>query len=244
MGRCSHCDSPDHNKRTCEKYTARLAAMAAGWDPDGLWSRAYAARIKPQKRPRAATLCGYCRASGHTRRTCPSLVEDRKWYTQVHNESVDILHSYLQRSHIGLGSLFKVRLSEWEGSNIRYVDRLYLLISLEMPNNLLTTGLQPHMVLREISSKGHHIRKPLRLAQAAKICRTIGLAQGRSLLKTQKLIVFSNAPVTSKTTSVTMYLSKCPNIDGRFSEAQRRGWVLCRRRDLAMSGQYHPGYLR
>lgn len=159
--RCSYCRYEGHNKTTCEAQTEYLRKRALNTDSE-YWRSRYEERIAPRGRKMSSKRCGYCRDLGHTRRSCPSLVEDRKWYTQFHNESVDILHSYLERSHIGIGSLFKVRLTEWDDDRIRYFDSLHLLVSLEMPDNLLTTTLQPHMVLREISSKGHQIRKTLR----------------------------------------------------------------------------------
>ena len=123
---CGHCHGFGHNIRTCEILTERLRQLAdrdiKSGRTDSVNVRSYNQRVNPKKRPRRSVSCGYGGESGHTRRTCKPLIEDRHWYVSYYNGRVDVSFDYINRSEIGVGTLFTRQRREWvTGSGYRPV---------------------------------------------------------------------------------------------------------------------------
>ncbi len=87
--RCGHCYETGHNKRTCPKYTERIAdrakaELSSGEGKDGYFGKQYAKRTgtwidgscakELQKNaPGRKRRCKYCNKTGHNTRTCQEL---------------------------------------------------------------------------------------------------------------------------------------------------------------------------
>jgi len=118
---CGWCCQSGHNQRTCPAYTASLKSgaereLAAG-NKDGSCHRQYAQRTgewldertcATTIRPKRKRNCGYCSQLGHNVRTCPTKAVQRKEVTELNQRLQVALHTLLNATGIGRGSLIKV----------------------------------------------------------------------------------------------------------------------------------------
>ena len=154
---CSHCYKQGHNLRKCPDYTARVlrnyldhlgqAAAIDETDPDYYLRVAERYRLEYMKRTKIdpATgekvknktakaermknvTCGYCRDTGHTRRTCEVVKRDKLVYIEESRRvRVGVLEA-ARETGIGVGSMIPIRTNgynnagEWgTHTSLRYV---------------------------------------------------------------------------------------------------------------------------
>ena len=118
---CGWCGHTGHNQRTCPRFTQSLKEGAerelAGGMKDGACHRKYARRTGgwldgrtssvPLKQHRKRS-CGYCSGFGHNVRTCPTKAVQYKEVTELNQRLQVALHTLLNATGIGRGSLIKV----------------------------------------------------------------------------------------------------------------------------------------
>ena len=129
---CGWCGLGGHNQRTCPPYTASLKSGAerelASGNKDGSCHQQYAERTgewldgrtstKPS-RPKSLRHCGYCSQTGHNVRTCPAKTAQRKEVTKLNQRYRVALHTLLNATGIGRGSLIKIN------TNYKTLDPAY-----------------------------------------------------------------------------------------------------------------------
>ena len=108
--RCRWCYNEGHNQRTCPVKTDHFKKRAEANPDSSYWQERYQERISPQKR---AGKCGYCEEVGHTRRKCETLEKDIKFCIENHRNRIRVAGEYLQRTPIGMGSMFRYSKTEW-----------------------------------------------------------------------------------------------------------------------------------
>ena len=105
---CGYCGDTGHNRSTCPQEKASIEKTRER-DPDNYRVRWYdsaqAARKESRKYAAANRSCSYCSQSGHNRRSCSTLKQD-KHYAVIANaeERVKIL-DYMRTEGIGVGAL-------------------------------------------------------------------------------------------------------------------------------------------
>lgn len=114
MRRCGYCHRGGHNRATCPKLKDYIRA-----NPDCYTAR-QEKRKKAHKAERKALsvrlgskrVCGYCKNSGHNKRTCPKIASDR-WDTTVANKTFRKKFMALCKK-VGLapGALMELKINE------------------------------------------------------------------------------------------------------------------------------------
>ena len=119
MNRCGYCHNRGHNKATCPKLKAYIER-----NPD-----CYTARMEKRKKTYKAErkaargpsnrVCGYCKNSGHNKRTCPKIGSDR-YDTKVNNKAFRMKFMALCKK-VGLapGALMELKVNENDGHYLR-----------------------------------------------------------------------------------------------------------------------------
>ena len=166
--RCGYCYQTGHNQRTCPKKTEAIKKRhdreVADGRTDSYWIREYQKRVAPKgtkgKKVKNQT-CGYCRTHGHTRRKCLVLESDKALYAKHHNMIVDICHDYIQKSPIGIGSLFCSTGEVWEKTQYVKKKRMFVVTDITLSEDLWGTEPQPILVMREFNT-GEIARKRMR----------------------------------------------------------------------------------
>lgn len=109
---CSWCYEKGHNKRGCPERQGHIAAR-----PDS-----YEARQEADRSPRR---CSYCSvASGHTRRTCQVLKDDRVKVAALLREKRSEISGRLFTQGLGIGSLVKVPTGWYDDSEVGIVREI------------------------------------------------------------------------------------------------------------------------
>lgn len=116
---CRHCYKEGHNRRTCPAYTEQVLRHARSEnDLEGHWTKQYMKRTglnvdgtKLAKVDREATKstrrCNYCGATGHNKRTCQPLKDDRATYVaEVLTFRKSVLEA-AKEAGCGVGALLK-----------------------------------------------------------------------------------------------------------------------------------------
>jgi len=107
--RCSNCWESGHNKSKCpaEKERYERAKLE---DPDSWFVKRYEA----DKEARSKRACGYCRESGHTRRTCTTFLDDKQKTVKLNKEWRQQALDFFKNLGLGVGSLISVKeTSSW-----------------------------------------------------------------------------------------------------------------------------------
>jgi len=104
---CSWCGNKGHNRAGCVERKQHIAE-----NPDSYAARREAQKARDRKNtPRA---CSYCRVPGHTRRTCPTIKNDRVLLAKKLTKKRSEMLAMAEFKGFGLGALVNVRKS-WEG---------------------------------------------------------------------------------------------------------------------------------
>ena len=166
--RCGYCYQEGHNQRTCPKKTEAIKKRhdreVADGRTDSYWIREYQKRVAPagtKGKKVKNQQCGYCQRHGHTRRKCLVLESDKALYTKHHNMIVDICHDYIQKSPIGIGSLFCSTGEVWEKTQYVRKKRMFVVTDITLSEDLWGTEPQPLLVMR-VFSTGELARQSMR----------------------------------------------------------------------------------
>ena len=139
---CSACWEPGHNKSKCPARKERYE-RAKEEDPDSWFVKTY----EREKESRSVRSCGYCRESGHTRRTCAHRKSDRAKTVEMNKEWRRQALDYFENLGLGVGSLIEVENKSRWGSNTSH--------------NVLVTGI--HWENLTFQAKPSPPRKALRV---------------------------------------------------------------------------------
>ena len=136
--RCSHCWGTGHSKRTCPELhpngtpaqqRARLREEA----------KEHRKLVRAQRKldkaagkvvPKIARNCGYCGEQGHSRRHCPTLIQDKAALVDATVKYREALVEEVTEKGVGVGALLVQRGRVWSGAKAEYVNQnLYYVVT-------------------------------------------------------------------------------------------------------------------
>ena len=104
---CGYCGQRGHNRRTCPTLKASENKELAA-NPDSLWSKSIRSQRSAAKRSNSTRRCSYCEQTGHNRRSCPTLKNDRIAVQSAFTDYRKRFAENLKKSGLGVGAIVKV----------------------------------------------------------------------------------------------------------------------------------------
>ena len=151
--RCGYCYKQGHNRRSCPELTkafklAHDQAIEKGLTDSYVVTR-YKDRIAPKGKRVRSMQCGYCGETGHTRRKCGVLTDDKLFYEEHHNMVLRIVHDYISSCPIGIGSLFRQEVDRWGDDGYVKSTQNLIVIDFDITPNLLSYMPAPWIKLMD-----------------------------------------------------------------------------------------------
>jgi len=110
MGRtvyCGYCGQRGHNRRTClVRKASENKELAA--NPDSFWSKSIRSQRSAAKRSNSTRRCSYCEQTGHNKRSCPTLKNDRVAVQGAFTDYRKRFAENLKKNGVGVGTIVKV----------------------------------------------------------------------------------------------------------------------------------------